>query len=108
MVALTRAADGRWFARKGIPEDVRDEYARHYGVRREAHPKPPADTAKHEAKTRLGEWGAEIETRIAALRAKKNGTGQPLTRLNAVALAGRPGSWGSTRTIPAQPSAGRR
>ena len=25
MVALSRAADGRWFARKGIPEDVREE-----------------------------------------------------------------------------------
>jgi Transposase DDE domain len=30
MVALNRAADGRWFARKGIPEDVREEYARLY------------------------------------------------------------------------------
>ena len=60
MVALTRAADGRWFARKGIPEDVRDEYARLYGVKREAHLKLPADTARHEAKTQLGEWGAEI------------------------------------------------
>jgi hypothetical protein len=25
MVALARAVDGRWFARKGIPKDVRDE-----------------------------------------------------------------------------------
>ncbi|MGX4806950.1 hypothetical protein [Bradyrhizobium guangdongense] len=32
---------------------------------------------------------AEIETRIAALRAQQNGEGQPLTRLNAIALAGR-------------------
>jgi hypothetical protein len=32
---------------------------------------------------------AEIEIRIATLRAKKNGEGQPLTRLNAIALAGR-------------------
>jgi hypothetical protein len=93
MVALTRAADGRWFARKGIPEDVRDEYARLYGVKREAHLKLPADTAKHEAKTQLGEWGAEIETRIATLRAKRNGEGQPLTRVNAIALAGRWYTW---------------
>ena len=28
MVALNRASDGRWFARKGIPEDVREEYSR--------------------------------------------------------------------------------
>src|ERR1700688_4177385 len=27
MVALVRAKDGSWFARKGIPEDVRDPYA---------------------------------------------------------------------------------
>jgi hypothetical protein len=89
MVALIRIADGRLVARKGIPEDVRDEYARLYGLRREAHLRLPADTARHEAKTRLGEWEAEIETRIATLRAKKNGKGQPLTRLNAIALAGR-------------------
>jgi integrase len=93
MVALTRAADGRWFARKGIPADVREEYARLYGVRREAQLKLPADTERYEAKTQLGEWGAEIETRIATLRAKKNGAGQPLTRLNAIALAGRWYTW---------------
>ena len=52
MVALSRANDGRWFARKGIPEDVRDHYARLYGVRREAHLKLPGDTPRHEAKTR--------------------------------------------------------
>jgi hypothetical protein len=93
MVALSRAADGRWFARKGIPEDVREEYARLYGVRREAQLKLPADTPRHEAKTGLGEWEAEIETRIATLRAKKNGEGQPLTRLNAIALGGRWYTW---------------
>ena len=75
MVALGRSAHGRWFARKGIPEDVRKEYARLYGVGREAHLKLRADTARHEAKTRLGEWEAEIETRIATLRAQRNGEG---------------------------------
>jgi hypothetical protein len=93
MVALNRAADKRWFARKGIPEDIREEYARLYGVRREAQLKLPADTPRHEAKARLGEWEAEIETRIATLRAKKNGEGQPLTKLNAIALAGRWYTW---------------
>jgi hypothetical protein len=90
MVALGRAADGRWFARKGIPEDVREAYGRLYGVKREAHLKLPANTPRHEAKVRLGEWQAEIETRIATLRAQRNGEGQPLTRINAIALAG---SW---------------
>ena len=65
MVALNRASDGRWFARKGIPEDVRDEYARLYGVRREAHLKLPGDTPRHEAKVQLGEWEAEVGTRGA-------------------------------------------
>lgn len=93
MVSLNRAADKRWFARKGIPEDIRDDYARLYGVKREAQLKLPADTPRHEAKTCLGEWEAEIETRIATLRAKKRGDGRPLTKLNAVALAGRWYTW---------------
>jgi integrase len=93
MVTLTRAADGRWFARKGIPKDVREEYARLYGVRREAQLKLPADTAKHDAKTQLGEWIAEIETQIATLRAQRKGEGQPLTKINAIALAGRWYTW---------------
>ena len=61
MVALNRAADGRWFARKGIPKDVRGEYERLYGHKREAHLKLPADTSKHAAKALLGEWSAEVE-----------------------------------------------
>jgi hypothetical protein len=36
MNALGRSAHGRWFAHKGIPEDVRKEFARLYGVSREA------------------------------------------------------------------------
>ncbi|WP_445217748.1 tyrosine-type recombinase/integrase [Bradyrhizobium sp. Pa8] len=93
MVALNRAADGRWFARKGIPQDVREDYQRLYGHKREAHLKLPAGTPKHEAKARLGEWEAEVETRIATLRAQRNGEGQPLTKLNAIALAGRWYNW---------------
>ncbi|GAB9205939.1 tyrosine-type recombinase/integrase [Bradyrhizobium diazoefficiens] len=93
MAALSRASDGRWFARKGIPVDVRIEYQRLYGVKREAHLKLPADTPWHEAKTRKAEWEAEVETRIATLRAQRNGTGQPLTKLNAIALAGRWYNW---------------
>ncbi|MGY3123596.1 hypothetical protein ACVWXQ_007533 [Bradyrhizobium sp. S3.14.4] len=93
MAALSRASDGRWFARKGIPEDVRVEYQRLYGVKREAHLKLPADTPWHEAKTRKAEWEAEVETRIATLRARRDGKGQPLTKLNAIALAGRWYNW---------------
>ncbi len=87
MAGLNRLPNGQFFARKVIPVDVRDAYERLYGVRWEAHLKLPADTSKHEAKTRHGEWLAEIETRIATLRATAKGEGQPLTRLNAIALA---------------------
>lgn len=93
MVALVRAKDGSWFARKGIPEDVRDPYAQSFGVRREAHLRLPRDTPHHEAKTRCAEWMAEVETRIATLRAQRNHEGQPLTKLNAIALAGRWYTW---------------
>jgi hypothetical protein len=93
VVALGRAKDGRWFARKGIPADVREEYARLYGVRREEHLKLPSGTPRHEAKVRLDEWEADAETRIAALRARRNGEGQPLTKLTAIALAGRWYTW---------------
>jgi integrase len=93
MVALSRARDGRWFARKGIPEDVRDAYKRLHGVRREAQLKLPADTPRPEAKVKLAEWTTEIETRIATIRAKNKGEGRPLSRLNAIALAGRWYAW---------------
>src|SRR4051794_14172006 len=93
MAALVRSKSGEFFARKGIPADVRDAYARLYNVRWEAQLKLPADTSKHEANKRYGEWLAEVETRIATLRAVANGHGQPLTRLNAIALAGRWYTW---------------
>ncbi|NEU96035.1 hypothetical protein [Bradyrhizobium uaiense] len=93
MVALNRLADNRWIARKVIPQDVREEYARLYKVKREVHLKLPADTPKHEAKVRLAEWVSEVETQIATLRAERNGEGQPLTKLNAIALAGRWYTW---------------
>jgi hypothetical protein len=66
MVALTRSKSAEFVARKAIPADVRDAYARLYNVRWEAQLNLPANTSKHEAKTRHGEWLAEVETRIAA------------------------------------------
>lgn len=93
MVAISRTKDGRWFARKGVPADVRKEYERLYGVRWEAQLKLPSDTSLHEAKVLYAEWTAEIETRIATLRAQRKGEGQPLSRLNAIALAGRWYTW---------------
>jgi hypothetical protein len=48
----------------------------------------PSNTPAAEAKAQHSEWLAEIETRIATIRAAKAGTGHPLTRRNAHALAG--------------------
>jgi hypothetical protein len=48
---------------------VRDAYSRLYVGHWEAQLRQPADTPKPEAKTRHAEWIAEIETRIATLRA---------------------------------------
>jgi integrase len=93
MAGLNRLKNGQFFARKVIPADVREAYARLYNVRWEAQLRLPANTSKHEAKARHGEWLAEIENRIAALRAAATGQGQPLTKLNAIALAGRWYTW---------------
>jgi len=93
MVALNRLKNGQFLSRKVIPVDVQDAYARLYGQRREALLRQPADTARHDAKARHAEWTAEIETRIETLRAQSKGVGEPLTRLNAIALAGRWYTW---------------
>lgn len=94
MAALVRSKkSGEYIARKAIPKDVQEAYARLHGVRWEALLKLPAGTSRHEAKTRLGEWLAEVETRIGALRAAARGEGLPLTRINAIALAGRWYTW---------------
>ena len=74
--------------RKAIPKDVRDEYQRLYGQRWEAKLTLPVGTRPQEAKVRVGEFMAEVETRIEAIRAAKRGDGQSLTQRQALALAG--------------------
>jgi integrase len=93
MVSLKSSKTGEWIARKGIPADVRAEYKRLYGVGHEAILRVPAGTSKAQAKARLGEWQAEVEIQIERIRAAANGAGEPLTKLNALALAGRWYSW---------------
>jgi hypothetical protein len=93
MAALNQLKNGQFLSRKVIPADVRDAYARLYGVRREAQLRQAADTPRHEARTRHLEWMAEIETRIETIRAQKKGIGRPLSRLDAIALAGRWYTW---------------
>jgi hypothetical protein len=93
MVSLNSTKTGDFVARKAIPKDARAEYKRLHGVRREAILKIPAGTPKAQAKALHGQWLAEVETRIARIRAAAKGEGQPLTKLNALALAGRWYSW---------------
>jgi integrase len=89
MVSLKSSKSGEWVARKGIPADARAEYKRLYGVGHEVILRVPGSTSKAQAKARLGQWQAEVETQIERIRAAANGEGQPLTKLNALALAGR-------------------
>jgi integrase len=74
--------------RKGIPKDVRAEYQRRYGQRWEAKLTLPAGMKPQEAKVRISEWTAEVESRIAAIRAAQRGEGQSLTQRQAFALVG--------------------
>lgn len=92
-VALVRKKSGTYHARKVIPTDVRDAYARLYGVKWEAKLVLPASTAPVDAKKLYGEWFADIETRIATLRAEARGEGRPLTHRDAVALCGEWRRW---------------
>jgi hypothetical protein len=89
MVSLNPTKTGELVARKVIPKDARAEYKRLHGVGREAILKLPAGTPKAQAKVLQGQWLAEVETQIARIRAAAKGEGQPLTKLNALALAGR-------------------
>lgn len=89
MVSLNPTKTGEFVARKAIPKDARAEYKRLHGVSREVILKIPAGTPKAQAKALHGQWLAEVETRIERIRAAAKGEGQPLTKLNALALAGR-------------------
>jgi integrase len=93
MTTLTRNKSGEFVARKGIPQDVRQTYSQLYGLGWEVRLTLPAHLTEAEAKARLAEWLAEIETRIETLRATAKGKGQPLTQMQARALAGRWYHW---------------
>jgi hypothetical protein len=112
MAKLSRSKNGDFVSRKGIPADVRDAYSRlHRGSAKaplrvtkaggtltvpkvwEELFKLPGSTSPAMAKVAWAEWCAEIDTRVAALRAAARGEGQPLTHIQALALAGRWWSW---------------
>jgi hypothetical protein len=112
MAKLTRSKNGDFESRKGIPADVRAAYTRlHRGGAKavlrntkaggtptapkvwEELFRRPASTSLSAAKVAWAEWCAEIDTRIATLRAAAKGEGRPLTRVDALALAGIWWSW---------------
>lgn len=71
MTRLTRTSTGAYAARKAIPEGVRKAYAARYGNAWEEKFHLNAGVSAHEARARFGEWLAEIEIRIASLKAAK-------------------------------------
>lgn len=89
MASLKFSANGTATSRKAIPKDVRAEYRKLYGVGREAILRVPKGTSVAHAKALHGQWLAEVETNIARIRAAARGEGQPLTKLQALALSGR-------------------
>jgi hypothetical protein len=108
MAKLTRSKTGDFVSRKGVPADVRDAYSRLYRASSKAPlrvtkaggsltvPKVweelfklPGSTSPAVARVAWAEWCADIDTRVAGLRAAVRGEGQPLTHINALALAGR-------------------
>lgn len=100
---LAPAGRGGFVARKVIPADVRDEYARLYGVRVEERLNTgliPILLAR--AKHR--EWASEIETRIANIRAARKGEGRTLTPKDARALAGEWYQWSVAREANSWPA----
>jgi integrase len=79
---------GAEIARYAIPADVRDEYRRLYGKRREERWRGEPGTSRDERKRSYGEFVAEISGRIEAIRATRRGDGIDLSRTQAAALAG--------------------
>jgi integrase len=88
MASLKRLKSGAFSARKGIPKEVRDEYRARFGGGWEERFYAKPDTPLGEAKSAFNDWLAELELRITAIRAETAGRGQPLTRRQALALAG--------------------
>jgi len=75
-------------ARKRLPEDIRSEYQALYGQVSEVKFHRPAGTPPEKVKPNLLAWLAEVEGRIATIRASKGGKGADLTQRQAHALAG--------------------
>ena len=109
MTSLRRAPNGDWFARRMIPEDVREAYRAAYGVSQEARFRSLAGTREGQAKQEFRDWDAEIASRIERMRAEARGKGcrHSLTAKPMPLLAsGTSGSWVSTKRSLGTPSNG--
>ena len=93
MVTLTQDGKGNYRARKRLPDDVRAEYGDAFGPRVEAKFYAPASTNRKQAERLFHEWSADVDTRIANIRAERKGEGVSLTRQQARALAGEWYDW---------------
>lgn len=100
---LAPAARGGFIARKVIPADVKDDYARLYGRATEERLKTEPMTAV-QARARHREWLSEVEARIANLRASRTGEGRTLTPKDARALAGEWYGWFVARELDRWPA----
>jgi integrase len=94
---LSPTKQGGFSARKRLPEDVQADYERLYGVKWETRLRIDPGTPMLQARAQHREWLSEIESRIANIRAEKNGAGRSLTPKDARALAGEWYQWFTDR-----------
>jgi hypothetical protein len=87
-IKLTPKHTGGYSARKRIPTDVLAEYSRQFSKSAEERFTTGPDVSLATAKVQAHEWLAEIESRIASIRAARRGGGRALTSKQALALAG--------------------
>jgi hypothetical protein len=88
MVTPRQDSKGNYVVRKRLPDDVREEYGRLYGTRSEVKRKIPAGTKPRIVKQQTSELIAEVEGRIAHIRAVRKGESLSLSQRQARALAG--------------------
>jgi integrase len=93
MVSLRQDRNGNFRARKRLPDDVREEYGRRFGQKLEAKFFASAKNGAAEARQLFRDWDAEVDGRIAAIRAERTGEGVSLTPQQARALAGEWYEW---------------
>jgi hypothetical protein len=68
MVTLRQDGNGRYAARKRLPDDVREDYKHLYGAAFEAKFSAPGSVGKHVALAQFHQWSADVEQLIDAIR----------------------------------------